>query len=406
MQTRRDKLLAADLFAGAGGLSCGFLQAGNCEVVFANDIDSSAALTYQRNHGGVRFYSGPIEDLSGDRIKRDTGLRKYDLDVLLGGPPCQGFSIYAPKRETQDPRNRLFLEYARIVEELAPRFLLMENVPGLLSLDGGGVVDKVYRAFSGLGYNLHHRVLYAPAYGVPQERWRLIFIGARKGEPLPDFPRPTHRAPARANFTGGREWVRLLEGQMSRGMQQVACLEDAIGDLPSLAVGEGEEEMAYPRAADKLTRYQAQMRDGSPCLFNHVAPRLSSQNLERLRFIEPGGSWRDIPFRLLPAGMKKARRSDHTKRYGRLSPSALACTILTKCDPHWGSFYHYRDDRAITVREAARIQSFPDRFRFLGPRVEQYRQVGNAVPPLLAKELAESVYATAVYGVEASALVV
>jgi DNA (cytosine-5)-methyltransferase 1 len=104
--------------------------------------------------------------------------------------------------------------------------------------------------------------------------------------------------------------------------------------------------------------------------------------------------------------MKKARRSDHTKRYGRLSPSALACTILTKCDPHWGSFYHYRDDRAITVREAARIQSFPDRFRFLGPRVEQYRQVGNAVPPLLAKELAESVYATAVYGVEASALVV
>jgi len=142
------------------------------------------------------------------------------------------------------------------------------------------------------------------------------------------------------------------------------------------------------------TEYQRLMRGKSTKLFNHVAGQLSKQNLERVRHIPPGGSWRDIPQDLLPKGMKRARRSDHTRRYGRVDPDGLSGTVLTKCDPHWGSFFHYEQDRALTVREAARIQSFPDEYRFYGSRVSQYEQVGNAVPPLLAKTLAEHIKRT------------
>jgi DNA (cytosine-5)-methyltransferase 1 len=133
------------------------------------------------------------------------------------------------------------------------------------------------------------------------------------------------------------------------------------------------------------------MRKGSRKIYNHVAPFLAPINLERLKHIPPGGSWRDIPMKLLPAGMKAARRSDHTKRYGRLEKTGLASTILTKCDLHWGAFIHPSQERALTVREAARLQSFPDRFKFQGSRVDQFRQVGNAVPPLLAKAVASAV---------------
>jgi len=126
------------------------------------------------------------------------------------------------------------------------------------------------------------------------------------------------------------------------------------------------------------------MRAGSKGVYNHESARLGKINLERLAHIPPGGNWTNIPPELLPKGMQRARRSDHTKRYGRVDPDGLASTILTKCDPHWGAYFHYSQDRAFTVREAARIQTFPDTFIFTGSRVEQYEQVGNAVPPLLA----------------------
>jgi DNA (cytosine-5)-methyltransferase 1 len=142
-----------------------------------------------------------------------------------------------------------------------------------------------------------------------------------------------------------------------------------------------------------VSEYQQIMREGSHRLYNHVAPYLAPINLKRLKHIPQGGSWRDIPKNLLPAGMKRARRSDHTKRYGRLHPTGLASTILTKCDLHWGAFIHPNQERCLTVREAARLQSLPDRIRLTGSRVEQFRQVGNAVPPLLAKAVALSVLA-------------
>jgi DNA (cytosine-5)-methyltransferase 1 len=273
----------------------------------------------------------------------------------------------------------------------------MENVPGMISLDGGRFIRDIYALFQQAGYRMHHMILCAAHYGVPQERWRLFFIGTIIKNAEITFPEPSHFAPVRANFTGGRHltWLPDIQNGARRPnlfgnlLKPFTTVRQAIGDLPVLGVNEGVEEMGYTTAA--RTDYQRLMRSGSKRLYNHVAGALSKQNLERVKHIPPGGSWRDIPHELLPKGMKRARRSDHTKRYGRIDPEGLSGTVLTKCDPHWGTFFHYDQDRALTVREAARLQSFPDGYRFHGSRVSQYEQVGNAVPPLLAQTLAEHI---------------
>jgi DNA (cytosine-5)-methyltransferase 1 len=163
---------------------------------------------------------------------------------------------------------------------------------------------------------------------------------------------------------------------------------DAISDLPAIT---DNDEKVTKYASPPKTDYQKQLRNGQKIVRNHRRSNLSPINMQRLKFIPQGGSWRDIPHDLLPNGMKRAKRSDHTKRYGRLHPDGMCSTILTKCDPHWGSFFHPTEDRVISVREAARIQSFPDRYVFLGSMGQQYEQVGNAVPPLLAKELGQQI---------------
>ena len=393
-------LVAADLFCGAGGLTLGFKEAG-FHIAFANDINEEYANTYRLNHDGTTFFCESIEDLKAADVFNQTGLGKAEIDVLIGGPPCQGFSINAPKRSLEDDRNHLFREYGRLVlEGLRPKVIVMENVPGMVSLDGGRFIREIYALFEQAGYRMRHMILCAAHYGVPQERWRLFFIGTiLKGVEI-TFPEPTHFAPVRANFTGGREltWLPYIQNGTRQPnlfgnvLKPFTTVKDAIGDLPVLAVNEGAEEMEYDKPP--ATEYQRQMRAGSPKVFNHIAGALSKQNLERAKYIPPGGSWRDIPHELLPKGMKRARRSDHTRRYGRIDPNGLSGTVLTKCDPHWGTFFHYDQDRALTVREAARIQSFPDRYRFYGSRVSQYEQVGNAVPPLLAKVLANHIKRT------------
>ena len=393
-------LVAADLFCGAGGLSFGFQQAG-FGIAFANDINEDYANTYQLNHDGTTFFCNSIEDLSVNNVFKTTGLKKGDVDLLIGGPPCQGFSINAPKRSLGDDRNHLFREYGRLVlEGLRPKVIVMENVPGMVSLDGGRFIEEIYALFQGAGYQMRHMILCAAHYGVPQERWRLFFIGTTMKNKELTFPEPTHYASVRANFSGGRAltWLPAIQNGVNRPnlfgrvLKPITSVREAIGDLPQLAVREGSVEMPYGKSAQ--SSYQRAMRQGSKVLFNHEAGALSTLNLERLKHVGPGGSWRDIPVDLLPKGMKLARRSDHTKRYGRLNPDGLSGTVLTKCDPHWGSFFHYDQDRALTVREAARIQSFPDVYRFYGSRVTQYEQVGNAVPPILAKVLAEHIKRT------------
>jgi DNA (cytosine-5)-methyltransferase 1 len=273
------------------------------------------------------------------------------------------------------------------VEEFAPKAFVFENVPGLLSMADGAVFEKILQVFSELGYQLSVKILFGPHYGIPQERWRLILLGSMFGEIK--HPSPTHFAKGRANFRGGGSLTLQLDAADAKRLTPAVTVGEAIRDLPRLNMGEGAEEVGY--TIDANSPYALRLRNPEGVTFNHFAAKLSKQNIERMRHVPPNGSWRDIPHELLPRGMQQARKSDHTKRYGRLSFDGLSGTVLTKCDPHWGTVFLPDQDRTLSVREAARLQSFPDHYRFLGSRVSQYVQVGNAVPVLMAMAIAKAV---------------
>lgn len=383
-------LTALDLFAGAGGLSEGLREAG-FSGLYANEISKRYAQTYAQNHPEAKVDSRDIRKVDARKVRSALGLAKGELDLIAGGPPCQGFSINAPKRSTDDSRNHLFREYLRFVSEFQPKSVMIENVPGMVSFEGGATLDAILESLRRLGYEADVRILYAPHYGIPQTRWRTIILGRRDGaNPSTLFPEPLRHAPVRVNFTaqfGGKSLVTLPR---SLELPSHVTVRDAIGDLPVLRNGElGDNVKPYRHAPDNP--YQQLMRFGSGGVTCHEAARLSRINIERMGHIPPGGNWTDIPDDLLPRGMRMARRSDHTKRYGRVHPDGLASTILTKCDPHWGAYFHYEQERAFTVREAARLQSFPDTYTFCGSRVEQYEQVGNAVPPLLGAAVGRAI---------------
>jgi DNA (cytosine-5)-methyltransferase 1 len=352
-----------DLFCGAGGLSLGFQQAG-FHVLAGIDIDKYSGETFTESHPGAMFFNAPIENIDASRIRKTLKIKKGALDVLIGGPPCQGFSVYNHGRGTSDPRTKLPFHYLRIVEGLAPKWIVMENVTGMLSI--ADAVESFVREMARIGYRVEHKILKAEEYGVPQERRRIVFIGNRINREI--------------------YWPRATHGKAAKPFVSIA---DALSDLP--VINNGEDASGLPYRFKPKSELQRVLRCGVKTVRNHAAPKLSAINLERMKHIRQGGSWRDIPLQLLPEGMKRAKRSDHTKRYGRMSPEGLACTILTKCDIHWGQFIHPHEDRAISVREAARLQTFPDTVVFRGPRTEQYRQVGNAVPPVLARIIAESI---------------
>jgi DNA (cytosine-5)-methyltransferase 1 len=356
-------LTAIDLFCGAGGLSEGFRQAG-FHVLAGQDLDPVFGQTFSATHAEASFLAGPIQDVAASDLMRAAGVKPGQLDVIVGGPPCQGYSVYNHQRGTDDPRAGLFHEYLRIVKEIQPRWLVMENVTGITSIAGGAIVREIQSRMRELGYRVEMRLLKAEEFGVPQERRRIFFIATREDVTTIPFPQRTH----------------------GHGLQPFVTVWDAISDLPSLENGEDRGLLHYQ--VPPQNAFQALLRGDRSVIHNHSASRLSKINEERMRHIPPGGSWRDIPFDLLPTGMKKAKRSDHTKRYGRPRNDELSCTILTKCDVHWGAYIHPEQDRAFTVREAARLQSFPDSFDFKGSRTEQFVQVGNAVPPLLGKAVA------------------
>lgn len=359
------ELTAIDLFCGAGGLSEGFRQAGY-HIVAGNDFNEQAGETFAATHKEARFFPGPIQNWSSDDFLKAGKLWPGKLDVMIGGPPCQGFSVYNHQRGLHDERSGLYKEYLRLVDGLMPKWVVLENVTGMTSAGEGGAIAAIAQGLHSLGYKVEARILKAEEYGIPQERRRIIFIGNRLNAPIP-WPARTH----------------------GPGLLPHVNVRDAIGDLPPLRNGEDRGVLAY--AAEARGAYQTMMREGSRHIYNHAATKLAAVNERRMQFIPPGGSWRDIPFELLPEGMKRAKRSDHTKRYGRLRWDGLASTILTKCDVHWGAYIHPEQDRGITVREAARFQSFPDWFEFKGSKTEQYVQVGNAVPPLLGRRIAQAI---------------
>lgn len=368
---------AIDLFCGAGGLTLGLLNAG-FDVRLSADLDEGCSRTHERNFR-LPFLRTDIAKLSGVEIQRHTDLAKGELDLLIGGPPCQGFSILG-QRQMRDPRNSLFHEFLRIAKELQPKCVVIENVPGLATLGGGALLQKIGAEFASAGYVVECAELLAAQYGVPQMRWRMFFIGwridqAKRG----GFPQPTH---GRAGI-GDLVPNRTISLEESRGF---VTIRDAIGDLPSIEAGGYVTSYSKPPSG----LYQASMRmQASEYLHNHYAARLSAQNLARLRILKPGEDWRSLPRALLPAGMRRALRKDHTRRYRRMKWDGIARSIITRFrDPKSGEYTHPEQHRTISIREAARIQSFPDWFIFEGSISQQYDQVGNAVPPLLARAVA------------------
>lgn len=378
-------MISLDLFAGAGGLTCGLDMAG-FQSIFANELVPVYAETYSKNHPNAEMVVGDIRAIAESNLMKSLGLKAGELDLLAGGPPCQGFSINAPIRTLDDTRNHLFKDYLRVAEVLKPKAILIENVPGIVSLGKGTVVEQIYKELNRMGYSVAHKILFAGHYGVPQMRFRTIFIAIYGHGKSISFPEPEYNAKAVANFAGSKELCFQVPPLFADQLIPHTTVWDAISDLPPITGGNGSNESVY--LSQPKSDYQKVLRRDSPnIIYNHECAKLGKVNLDRLKHIPQGGSWRDIPFELLPDGLKRARRSDHTKRYGRLHPDGLCSTILTKCDPHWGSFFHPTQDRVLSVREAARIQSFPDNYVFKGNLTQQYEQVGNAVPPLMARAI-------------------
>ncbi|MBF2755544.1 MAG: DNA cytosine methyltransferase [Gammaproteobacteria bacterium AqS3] len=242
----RGELTAIDLFCGAGGLSQGFMKAG-FDILAANDFDGHAASTFKLNHPGTAFFDGPIEDIDPKDFLNVSNLKQGELDVLMGGPPCQAFSVNNHRRGMHDARSGLFREYLRMVEGLMPRAVVMENVTGITSVAGGRAVEEIYFSLERLGFRVEHQILRAEEFGVPQERRRIFFVAIRDGGSF-RWPRPTHQ-----------NEPDLLTAPLK--LKPFVTVEDAIYDLPALQIAEGDEVSAYD--ADPISDYQRKLREKS-----------------------------------------------------------------------------------------------------------------------------------------------
>lgn len=373
-----------DLFSGAGGLAEGFRQAG-WSLLAANDDDSHAAQTFRLNFPEASFFEGSVAALDPAALLKETGLARGELDCLIGGPPCQSFSYNNHRRSATDQRAQLFRKYLRIVEALLPKTLVMENVPGMLTIGDGKIVDEIKKKLGRLGYECDVGILYSEDFGVPQTRRRAFILATRLGKKQSLLPRGTH-GPSAKPSPASNKYVHRWQLTGRQKPKAFVTVWDAIGDLPRLKNGAGQSTSKYKK--DPSTTYQRIVRGRAPDVTHHVCHALSKSMVTRIAHVPEGGNWRSIPRRLLPAGMRRAKPKDHTKRYGRLRRNGLASTILTKCDPHWGAYIHPTQERTISVREAARLQGFPDSFAFATSHIgKHYEQVGNAVPVQMALAL-------------------
>lgn len=337
-----------DLFAGVGGLSLGFEMAG-FNVVLANEYDESIAKAYKLNHPNTEMI---VEDITNLPIEKTFHEYRRKVDVIIGGPPCQGFSQKGQRKTINDERNFLFKYFVTVVDFVRPRYFVMENVPNLLTAENGYFKEEIIELFGGLGYTLSTDTLNAADYGVSQNRRRAVIIG-KQGESAIAMPKP---------------------------LDYKVTIWDAISDLAYLNSGEGVEcdSYRYPPQSE----YQRMMREGSDNLYNHKATKHSDLAIERLKMIPPNKGKEVLP-------KEHLTKSIYSGTWTRMVKDEISVTITTRFDtPSSGKFTHPFLHRAITVREAARIQSFPDTFHFTGTKGSQMKQVGNAVPPLLAKAIA------------------
>ncbi|SFE88294.1 DNA cytosine methyltransferase [Succiniclasticum ruminis] len=379
---------AFDLFAGAGGLSLGMEKAG-ITVKWANEIDSNACETYRNSHPNTTLFMEDANILLTRLICGDENLPKPgDVDVIAGGPPCQGFSGYNRFRNPDDPRNSLMETFLAFVDYLKPRYVLLENVPGMLSLAGGATPRLLLTTLNELGYNTRLGILQAGYYGLPQNRWRVFIWGSYGDLSIPAFPLPKYNFP-RTTIFGATQFrdsvIKPIKGD--NGLLPFITVGDAISDLPRIENGSGIEEVIYE--SEPLSDYQKILRNEKGLTYNHVTNRLGTIQYERCLALsnKNGSGWNDLPEELKPRNLLKYGDSRYGNRFGKLSEDGVFNTILSRPYPYWSAVFHPNQDRVISVRESARAQSFPDSVRFYGKRSSQYRQIGNAVPVLLAYEI-------------------
>lgn len=351
-------MLGIDLFSGAGGMSSGALACG-IDVRYAVESDRIAAATFALNHAKTKLLNRDIKKICGS----DFVLTRCKKEVVVfGGPPCQGFSTSNQKNRTKENANNwLFREYLRLVREVKPDWVVFENVKGLLETEEGYFLDAVLKGFNVAGYTTSHFVLDSAEFGVPQKRNRLFIVGSLHGLVV-DAPRPT--------------------------VSKHVTVSQALGDLPELENGDASDVEVYSRAA--RTMYARSLRGSLKSCHNNIVTKNAPYIVERYGHIPQGGNWENIPRRLMKNYADVSRC--HTGIYRRLNENEPSIVI--------GNFrknmlIHPWKDRGLSVREAARLQSFPDQFRFMGSIGFQQQQVGNAVPPLLAKAVFKQILACA-----------
>lgn len=336
-----------DLFCGCGGLSLGFEKAG-INVLVGIDAWQDAITTFNYNHKNSKGICADLSTLEPSEIEKE--LNGKSVDLIIGGPPCQGFSV-AGKRIVDDVRNKLYKNFVRFVEYYKPKAFMMENVPNILSIGGGIVRDSIVKDFSDLGYKVVYKVLTASNYGTPQNRRRAVFVGFKDGKEF-IFPQQT--------------------------VEQLVTSYEALSDLPENSLEDGSD---YPMPTN--CDYQKLMRCNSSKIYNHQITEHSDKTKEIIALVPDGGNYKNLPPEL------QQTRKVHIA-WTRLNSQKPSFTIDTGHRHH----FHYKWNRIPTVRESARIQSFPDDFIFLGTKTSQYKQVGNAVPPLMAEAIAKKLKET------------
>ncbi len=356
-----------DLFAGVGGLSYGFAHDSDFEIIAANEILTPMAQAYSCNHPTVKMYNKDIKDFSLDDLSRDLGIKQGDIDIVVGGPPCQAYSTVG-KRLIDDPRGKLFQEYYRILKELRPKIFVFENVKGLLSMQGGELIKTIISLFESIGYHLQMKLLNAADYGAPQIRERVILVGTLNDRPF-KYPVPTHYNPE-------------LGIPADTSLKPYVTLGEALSDLPSIKTGESASQYA----TEPQNEYQKRMRANAPKeIQEHEVPKNSAKLVAIMEALPDGGSPKDIAEELRP-------KSGFANCYCRLwwdKPSTtitrnLGCPSSSRC-------IHPRDPRPLSTREAARLQGFPDDYVFCGKRGDKHLQIGNAVPTFLSRAIKDSV---------------
>ena len=347
-------MIGIDLFAGAGGMSLGAKLAG-IKVSVAIEQDVHAVNTYSMNHPECKILSTDIRNVPDDQIARIP--KGHNETVVFGGPPCQGFSYSNTRTRTlENPNNWLFQEFVRFVQIWQPDFFVFENVRGITNTSGGAFLVSVCEQFARLEYRLCHGVLNAKDFGVPQDRARFFLLGSRRQLAM-SLPEPYIAPPPTVN--------------------------EAIGDLPILPNGASCNWLTYERV--RPSTYACQLRGKSKSCPNHLVTRNADYIIHRYEYIPPGGNWENIPVKLMKNYADSSRC--HTRIYHRLRPE---CPSVVIGNFRKNMLIHPNQNRGLSVREAARIQSFQDTYEFTGTIGFQQQQVGNAVPPLLAKAVFSS----------------